>query len=943
METSTQQPPTGMNIPAPLMQQMAAALIKQLQGPASEYTPLGHVMQHMIAQQAAQLAAAQQQAAQQQAAQLAAQQVVAGVSPAMRLAATPFTTPEPGNFISRSNSNVSNSSSCGSLISRSNSNVSNSSCGSIISRSNSNVSNSSCGQRQCQQDFESAGKGFVKRRKPTAAEQKDDAKVLTNPLLRRLDAPCLAPHPDWKENPMFQFKYKRGGGRKKTPDLVRPYVRKEIRAIVRQAVITHLPRLQQMDPSMTFESLKSRYNDEAFRIIKKRRANHVQWWREDLYGSHKPLVYGGQLPAAALRFRKPRPLPEKILLRARRDTKRRLSLNSPAVNSSAVNSSTSLLETNNCVGCGVAINAANPSVGDTQRCLKCYRAVHAEPANKPTSPEPEPELGAAERARAEPEPGAAERARAEPEPEPGAAKRARAEPEPEPSPGAVKRVRADLTPLEEAMLHARNQPNTWHPVRGATRTPPGAETIRRGPRFIPGTRSIRCANPPGAATRARAEPGAAKRARTEPEPGAAKRARAEPEPEGLPELEPADVTNTTITTVKSNSSSVDFPPQACVSLCADGVPPAKCSECGLKLTKETANPKATWGKGKTLWCDKCWKPVYEKMIIENITDPDKRKAKLAEMQRRATQGETGGKSKKTGGKSKGPKTGGKKKCKWCGSTTHSRRSSLQCPQNKKFKKKASNEGGDGAGGDGAGGDVAGSSSGRLLVDLNECIGDALARAAEREDDGGEESQQPLNVEESQQPSGSETEDEEDPFNPLSPQDDPDYKPTVPAGAEPSAPRPTATRSCNRETTLVAPPKTKPKQGDNVLVNCGKKTFLAQLFKVEGEKYHVYYVGNSEEDVVTVDVLTKVPKEKCRTRVEYLGREFYSNKFDLLPGRWKIDKEVVDKNNFECIRLSGGTPPNCKATEEFDISYAMTKVREDEEYRRERGPRCKGRF
>ena len=847
METSTQQP---MNIPAPLMQQMAQALMKQLQGPASELSPFAHVLQHMIAQKAT---------------QLAAQQVVAGVSPATpttRLAATPpglnvnpFTTPEPGTSISRSNSNVSNSS-----------------CGSLISRSNSNVSNSSCGSLQ---DFESGSaggaKGFVKRRKPTKAEQKDDSKVLTNPLLRRVDALCLAPHPEWKENPMFQFKYKRGGGRKKTPDMVHPFVKKEIRAVVRQAVVTNLVRIQKQDPEMTFEMLRVRYNDEAVRIIKKRRANHVQWWREDMYGSHKPLVYGGQLPAAALRFRKPRPLPEKIILRARRDTRRRLSpvapdqpVDSSTVNSSTVVNSSTSLEANNCIGCGTPINSANPSVGETQRCLKCYRAVDAEPANKSTSPEPEPSPGAGKRARAESEPGAGKRARAESEP--GAVRRARAEP------GAARRARAEPEP--------------------------------------------------GAARRAEPEPepGAAKRARTEPEPepGAAKRARADPE--GLPGLEAIDVTNTTSAT----ASRIDFPPPSrrlslSLSLSADGVPPAKCSACGLKLTKETANPKATWGKGKTLWCETCWKPVYEKMIIENISDPDKRKAKLAEMERRAAQGKTDAKNKvpKTGGKSA---TKGKKTCKWCGSTTHSRRSSLKCPHNKKFKSQ---------------------------------VEESQQPITE------EESQQPITEEESQQPesqqpetedarSGSETEDAplsgsetEDEFNPLS--HDPDYKPTVSVSAEPSVPRPTATRPSNRETTLGAPPTTKPQQGDNVLVNCGKQTFLAQLFKVEGEKYHVYYVGNSEEAVVTVDVLTQVPKEKCRKREDYIGCEFYSNKFDLLPGRWKIDNEVVDKNNFECIRLSGGTPPDCQAREEFDISYAMDKVREDEEYRRERGPRCKGRF
>ena len=36
-----------------------------------------------------------------------------------------------------------------------------------------------------------------------------------------------------------------------------------------------------------------------------------------------------------------------------------------------------------CIGCASAINASNPSVGETQRCIKCYQAVRAEPVNAP--------------------------------------------------------------------------------------------------------------------------------------------------------------------------------------------------------------------------------------------------------------------------------------------------------------------------------------------------------------------------------------------------------------------------------------------------------------------------------------------------------------------------------------------------------------------------------
>ena len=135
-----------------------------------------------------------------------------------------------------------------------------------------------------------------------------------------------------------------------------------------------------------------------------------------------------------------------------------------------------------------------------------------------------------------------------------------------------------------------------------------------------------------------------------------------------------------------------------------------------------------------------------------------------------------------------------------------------------------------------------------------------------------------------------------------------------------------------------------KEGDNVMVTFGKKVFLAQLFKIEGSRFHVYYVGNGEADVVSERHLSP-DTSKMRTRAKYINTEFYCDGLPadpknglaaINPGRWKVRRIVG--NEFLCVRLSGGG----LNLENFDIAYVMGEVRQEEEYVRERGPFCTGR-
>ena len=182
---------------------------------------------------------------------------------------------------------------------------------------------------------------------------------------------------------------------------------------------------------------------------------------------------------------------------------------------------------------------------------------------------------------------------------------------------------------------------------------------------------------------------------------------------------------------------------------------------------------------------------------------------------------------------------------------------------------------------------------------------------------------------------SETE-EEDYFHALSDNEEKD-KPKARDGAKP-APKKT-------DGVKPAPKKNDFKEGDNVTVTLDKKVYLAQLYKIQGEKYHVYYVENGETGVLSSEQLAP-DKFKMRTRAQFLNTEFYCNGLEedkekdlpaVSAGRWKVRRIVG--NEYVCSRMSGGGRINLV---NFDIGYVMRKVREEEEFVRERGPFCVGR-
>ena len=202
-----------------------------------------------------------------------------------------------GAPLSRTSSNCSSVS----TLSRTSSN-----CSSVsgLSRTSSNCSNVSGSDRSFN-DVEEEDKVFIKKRKSSSSQDLADGKVVTAPILSHFDANWLARDPKDEDNPMFEFRVRTGVGfgrqppRKKYADLVVPFFKKNSRAIIRRLVTANLRDEQQLNPSITYEDLRRRYETSALKVLRKRRANHVQSWRQDRRGTHCPLIYGGVSPVSS--------------------------------------------------------------------------------------------------------------------------------------------------------------------------------------------------------------------------------------------------------------------------------------------------------------------------------------------------------------------------------------------------------------------------------------------------------------------------------------------------------------------------------------------------------------------------------------------------------------------------------------------------------------------
>ena len=112
-----------------------------------------------------------------------------------------------------------------------------------------------------------------------------DKTVVRIPIMRVLDWQCLAPKVStlythkWKVRPNSDGKRVR----KKNPDIVENELRRLVRPTLRRLVA----QSDERDPR-----LYERYYNATLALVRKRRGNHTQNWRNEC--CHKELIYGGQ-------------------------------------------------------------------------------------------------------------------------------------------------------------------------------------------------------------------------------------------------------------------------------------------------------------------------------------------------------------------------------------------------------------------------------------------------------------------------------------------------------------------------------------------------------------------------------------------------------------------------------------------------------------------------
>ena len=128
-------------------------------------------------------------------------------------------------------------------------------------------------------DFDQSYDAIKMRRGAKVHYLPEDKLVVNLPIMRHLDSRLLAP----VQTVLFQHGRKKDGSFKKRPHLVFDKLKEEIKPVVRKLVA------KAKGPSA---NLHHRYFWCAYDLIRKRRANHIQSWRNDKVP--KELIYGGR-------------------------------------------------------------------------------------------------------------------------------------------------------------------------------------------------------------------------------------------------------------------------------------------------------------------------------------------------------------------------------------------------------------------------------------------------------------------------------------------------------------------------------------------------------------------------------------------------------------------------------------------------------------------------
>ena len=382
-----------------------------------------------------------------------------------------------------------------------------------------------------------------------------------------------------------------------------------------------------------------------------------------------------------------------------------------------------------------------------------------------------------------------------------------------------------------------------------------------------------------------------------------------------------------------------------------------CCKCKKELAPRFCYPIDRWGSDDIVWCAKHWKVEQNKLVCAHIKDVKARGKKMRELAKLV--GDDDAELKQNDGApptKRRKKVNQVKKCKWCGLTNHSRRSSLKCPYNKKnaetYRKKHA----------------------KAQVEESQRNG---------EESGAEEDDCWADIQESDVFNPlSDTEEENEPevpaadatpdVTPTATQTQTDATPTT-TETQPNVtpqtdvtPTATQTQTNSTPTTTETQPDVTPQtdttrtvsplavvnppmqwnRHDVVYAQFEKKWFLAHITAtLPNNHYDVYFLGDGEtaEGLTSAEIRPHGLVNRPLRRPEMLNKEFYcdGDGADFPPGRWKV-RQIVG-NKYKCVRISGDDRPNGTNVEQFDIGYVHRAYDEVQQHLREQSPMWFARY
>jgi len=127
----------------------------------------------------------------------------------------------------------------------------------------------------------------------TPPEMKVAVKIVTKPVLGVVDKNFLAV----KMSNLFKRKFKVGGKKnrkikKKNPEIVMKLFKVLIVPVLQVLFTREYTQAKSQEPSLTPFQFRQRLFNAALKVVRKRRANHIQNWR--IYNCPKPLIYSDE-------------------------------------------------------------------------------------------------------------------------------------------------------------------------------------------------------------------------------------------------------------------------------------------------------------------------------------------------------------------------------------------------------------------------------------------------------------------------------------------------------------------------------------------------------------------------------------------------------------------------------------------------------------------------